>query len=57
MTKKTAIKRDIFAELVEGFNALAKQREGKLIMRTLKLQSKSASHLNPHDKTRSQNVL
>ena len=45
MTKK----RDIFAELVEGFDALEKQREGKLTLRTFKVQSKPAPVLLPRD--------
>jgi putative transcriptional regulator len=36
MTKK----RDIFAELTEGFEALKSQREGKLTLRTFKVESK-----------------
>lgn len=47
MTKK----RDIFSELVEGFDALAEQREGKITLRTFKVQSKPAPQLSP------QNVL
>ena len=38
MTKK----RDIFAELTEGFEALKSQREGKLTLRTFKVESKPA---------------
>ncbi len=45
MTKK----RDIFAELTEGFDALGKQREGKLTLRTFKVQSKPAPVLLPQD--------
>jgi hypothetical protein len=33
-------KRDIFAELVEGFDALEQQREGKITLRTFKVESK-----------------
>lgn len=33
-------KRDIFAELTEGFDALKAQREGKLTLRTFKVESK-----------------
>lgn len=36
MTKK----RDLFTELAEGFDALLQQREGKLTLRTFKVQSK-----------------
>ena len=45
MTKR----RDIFAELTEGFAALQKQREGKLTLRTFKVQSKPAPVLLPQD--------
>jgi putative transcriptional regulator len=45
MTKK----RDIFAELTEGFDALKPQREGKLTLRTFKVQSKPAPTLSPRD--------
>ncbi len=45
MTKK----RDLFAELTEGFDALGKQREGKLTLRTFKVQSKPAPVLLPQD--------
>ena len=33
-------KRDIFAEQVEGFDALEKQREGKITLRTFHVESK-----------------
>ena len=42
-------KRDIFAELTEGFGALQQQREGKLTLRTFKVQSKPAPVLSPQD--------
>ena len=45
MTKK----RDIFAELVEGFDALEQQREGKLTLRTFKVESKPVPMLSPQD--------
>ncbi|AZD93559.1 MULTISPECIES: helix-turn-helix domain-containing protein [Pseudomonas] len=32
------MKRDIFSELVEGFDALAKERQGKLTLRTYKVK-------------------
>ena len=35
-------KRDIFAELNEGFDALKGQREGKLTLRTVKMEDKPA---------------
>jgi len=39
MTKK---KRDIFGELTEGFDALKKEREGKVTLRTFKVDAKPA---------------
>lgn len=45
MTKK----RDIFAELTEGFDALKQQREGKLTLRTFKAASKPAPTLTAQD--------
>ena len=33
-------KRDIYAEIVEGFDALEKQREGKITLRTFNVESK-----------------
>jgi putative transcriptional regulator len=42
-------KRDIFTELTEGFDALGKQRQGKLTLRTFKVQSKPAPVLLPQD--------
>lgn len=45
MTKK----RDIFAELTEGFDALKQQREGKLTLRTFKATSKPVPTLSPQD--------
>ena len=48
MTKK----RDIFAELTEGFEALQQQREGKLTLRTFKVQSRSAHPGKPGTRPR-----
>ncbi|PQA76862.1 transcriptional regulator [Rhodoferax sp. TS-BS-61-7] len=45
MTKK----RDIFAELTEGLDALKSQREGKVTLRTFKAESKPAPVLSPQD--------
>lgn len=45
MTKK----RDIFAELTEGFDALKSQREGKLTLRTFKAENKAAPVLLPQE--------
>jgi hypothetical protein len=36
-------KRDIFAELVEGFDALEQQREGKITLRTFNVESKTVT--------------
>ena len=45
MTKK----RDIFSELTEGFDALKSQREGKLTLRTFKVESNPAPTLSPQE--------
>jgi putative transcriptional regulator len=45
MTKK----RDIFAELMDGFDALEKQREGKITLRTFNVESKPVPTLSPQD--------
>jgi len=42
-------KRDIFAELTEGFDALKSERSGKLTLRTFKVESKPAPVLLPQD--------
>jgi putative transcriptional regulator len=42
-------KRDIFAELTEGFDALKSERVGKLTLRTFKVESKPAPVLLPQD--------
>ena len=42
-------KRDIFAELVEGFDALKSEREGKLTLRQVKLQTKPVPVLKPQE--------
>ena len=42
-------KRDIFAELTEGFEGLKSEREGKLTLRTFKVESKPAPVLLPQD--------
>jgi putative transcriptional regulator len=34
MSKQTGMKRDIFAELMEGVGAMSKRREGKITLRT-----------------------
>lgn len=40
-------KRDIFGELMEGFDALKDAREGKLTLRTSKVERKSALEMTP----------
>ena len=42
-------KRDIFSELVEGFDALKSEREGKLTLRQVKLQAKPVPILQPQE--------
>ena len=42
-------KRDLFAELTEGFDALQKEREGKLTLRTLKVAQKPDLVLSAQD--------
>lgn len=45
-------KRDIFAELAEGFDALQQQRDGKLTLRTVRMQSRSARTGKPGTRPR-----
>jgi putative transcriptional regulator len=42
-------KRDIFGELTEGFDALKSQREGKLTLRTFKVESKPAPDVSAQE--------
>jgi putative transcriptional regulator len=42
-------KRDIFSELVEGFDALNSEREGKLTLRQVNLQAKPVPILAPQE--------
>ncbi len=42
-------KRDIFAELTEGFEALQAQREGRRTLRTVKLESKPVPALTAEE--------
>jgi putative transcriptional regulator len=49
MENVMANKRDIFAELTEGFDALKSEREGKLTLRTFKAENKPAPVLSPQD--------
>ena len=42
-------KRDIFGELTEGFDALKGQREGKVTLRTFKMESKPAPTISARE--------
>lgn len=42
-------KRDIFSELVEGFDALKAEREGKLTLRHVKVSAHPVSTMAPQD--------
>ena len=42
-------KRNLFAELTEGFEALDAQRKGKLTLRTVKLKYKPPPAISAHD--------
>ena len=42
-------KRDLFAELLEGFDALKSEREGKLTLRQIKVQDKPVPTLAPQE--------
>ena len=42
-------KRNFFSELVEGFDALKSEREGKLTLRQVKLQAKPVQVLEPQE--------
>lgn len=42
-------KRDIFAELMEGFDALEEAREGKVTLRTSEVEYKPAPEMTPED--------
>ena len=44
-----SIKRDIFSELTEGLDALKSEREGKLTLRTFKVESKPLPELSPQE--------
>lgn len=50
--KKKVAKRDLFAEISEGFTALAKARKGKQTMRTHVVAFKPAPKVSPKDVTR-----
>jgi putative transcriptional regulator len=47
--KKTVAKRDLFAEISEGFTALAKAREGKRTLRTHEVAFKPAPTVSAKD--------
>src|SRR6202162_4721076 len=49
---KRAAKRDLFAELGEGFAALAKARQGKRTLRTHALEYKPAPKITPKELVR-----
>ncbi len=42
-------KRDIFSEIVEGFDALTAERKGKLTLRHLQVESKPVPVLEPQE--------
>ncbi|HOF52081.1 MAG TPA: transcriptional regulator [Rhodoferax sp.] len=42
-------KRDIFSEIVEGFDALAAERKGKLTLRHVQVESKPVPVLEPQE--------
>jgi len=43
------MKRNIFAELTEGFEALKAEREGKITLRKVKVTRKPAPEVSPED--------
>jgi putative transcriptional regulator len=45
-------KRDLFAELTEGFDALAEQRAGKRTLRTHTVNAKAAPKISPRELTK-----
>lgn len=45
-------KRDLFAELSEGFDALAEEREGKRTLRTHSVKIKPAPKITPRELTK-----
>ena len=49
---KRAPKRDLFAELSEGVEALAQAREGKRTLRTDAVEFKPAPRVTPADESR-----
>jgi putative transcriptional regulator len=51
-TRKRSAKRDLFAELSEGMDALADARHGKRTLRTHSLEFKPAPRITPREMTR-----
>ena len=51
-TRKRRMKRDLFAELKEGFDALAEARQGKRTLRTHSVEFKPAPTLTPKELVR-----
>jgi len=49
VTRKRRVKRDLFAELLEGMDALADARKGKRTLRTHAVQYKPAPTLTPKE--------
>jgi len=48
-TRKRSAKRDLFAELTEGMNALADARHGKRTLRTHSIKFKPAPNVTPRE--------
>ncbi len=48
-TRKRSAKRDLFAELTEGMDALADARQGKRTLRTHSMEFKPAPTLTPQE--------
>lgn len=48
-TRKRRAKRDLFAELIEGMDALADARQGKRTLRTHAVEFKPAPTVNPRE--------
>ena len=42
-------KRDVFSDIVEGFDALAAERQGKLTLRQVRMESKPVPVLGPQE--------
>ena len=48
-TRKRNVKRDLFAELIEGMDALADERRGKRTLRTHAIEFKPAPTMTPRE--------